>query len=125
MILGSLFVPIGLLWYGWSAEAHVHWIMPIIGGGILTGGMMFVYIPSQLYLVDAFTYAASALAAASVLRALFGFGFPLFAERMFDKLGFGGGNSLMAGVAIVTGIPFPIYLYFKGEEMRLRNSLNR
>ncbi|KAF8512087.1 MFS general substrate transporter [Hysterangium stoloniferum] len=125
MILGSFFVPIGLFWYGWSAEAHIHWIMPIIGAGIFSGGMMFVYLPIQLYLVDAFTYAASALAAASVLRALFGFVFPLFGEDMFATLGFGGGNSLLGGLAIVTGIPFPIFLYFRGEEMRLRNPLNR
>jgi hypothetical protein len=87
--------------------------------------MMFVFTPIQLYLVDAFTYAASALSAASVFRALFGFAFPLFGEQMFAALGYGGGNSLLAGIAIVTGIPFPIWLYYKGEEMRLRNPLNR
>ena len=42
---------------------------------------MFVYTPLQLYLVDALTYAASALAAASVLRSLFGFAFPLVGSR--------------------------------------------
>ena len=31
-----------------------------------TFGMMLIYIPIQLYLVDAFQYAASALAAAAV-----------------------------------------------------------
>jgi hypothetical protein len=86
---------------------------------------MFVYLPIQLYLVDSFTYAASALGAASVFRACLGFAFPLFGEQMFASLGFGGGNSLLAGMAIVTGIPFPIFLYYKGEKMRLRNPLNR
>ncbi|KAF8575740.1 MFS general substrate transporter [Ramaria rubella] len=125
MFLGSALVPIGLLWYGWSAQARTHFIMPIIGSGIYSGGMMFVFIPLQLYLVDAFTYAASALAAASVFRALFAFAFPLFGEQMFAALGFGGGNSLLAGLAFITGIPFPLWLYYKGEEMRLRNPLNR
>lgn len=86
---------------------------------------MFVYLPIQLYLVDAFTYAASALAAASSLRALFGFAFPLFGAQMFAALGFGGGNSLLAGLAILTGIPFPLWLYYRGEQARLRNPLNR
>jgi hypothetical protein len=84
-----------------------------------------VYIPVQLYLVDAFTYAASALAAASAMRSLFGFVFPLFGEQMFAALGIGWGNSLLAGMAVVTGIPFPVWLYYKGEQMRLRNPLNR
>lgn len=86
---------------------------------------MFVFIPVQLYLVDSFTYSASALGAAAVLRCLFAFAFPLFGEQMFTTLGFGGGNSLLAGLAILTGIPFPIFLWFRGEQVRLRNPLNR
>jgi hypothetical protein len=31
MIIGALFMPIGLVWYGWSAEAKTHWIVPILG----------------------------------------------------------------------------------------------
>ena len=32
---------------------------------------------------------------------------------------------LLAGLAIVLGIPFPIWIYYKGEEMRARNPLTR
>ncbi|KAL0066036.1 hypothetical protein AAF712_006864 [Marasmius tenuissimus] len=66
LIFGSLFIPIGLFWYGWSAQAKAHWIMPIIGSGIFGFGQMTCFLPISLYLVDAFTYAASALSAASV-----------------------------------------------------------
>ncbi|MCJ1299263.1 hypothetical protein MMC08_002055 [Hypocenomyce scalaris] len=31
MFIGALLPPIGLLWYGWSAQARVHWIMPELG----------------------------------------------------------------------------------------------
>ncbi|KAI0750934.1 multidrug resistance protein 4 [Daedaleopsis nitida] len=125
LVFGSVFVPIGVLWYGWSAQAHIHWIMPIIGTGIFGFGMMTTFLPIQLYLVDTFTYAASALAAASVFRSLLGFAFPLFGSQMFSKLGLGGGNSLLAGLAIVLGIPFPIFLWFHGEQMRAKSSLAR
>lgn len=125
LILGSLFVPIGLFWYGWSAQAQVHWIMPIIGTAIFGFGMMTSFLPIQLYLVDTFQYAASALAAASVFRSMLGFAFPLFGQQMFDALGFGGGNSLLAGLGIVIGIPFPIWLYFAGERVRANSSLTR
>lgn len=82
-------------------------------------------LPIQLYLVDAFSYAASALSAASVFRSLLGFAFPLFGQQMYAKLGYGGGNSLLAGLSIVIGIPFPIWIWFKGEEIRKRSSLAR
>jgi len=42
---------------------------------------------------------------------------------MFDKLGIGPGNSLLAALAIVLGIPFPVWLYFNGASLRERNPL--
>ena len=66
-----------------------------------------------------------ALAAASVFRSMLGFAFPLFGQQMYDKLGLGGGNSLLAGLAIVLGIPFPVFLWFYGEQMRAKSSLAR
>jgi MFS family permease len=30
LVPGGVMMPIGLLWYGWSAEQHLHWIMPDI-----------------------------------------------------------------------------------------------
>ncbi|KAI0321850.1 multidrug resistance protein 4 [Amylostereum chailletii] len=125
LIFGSLFVPVGLFWYGWSAQAAVHWIMPIIGTGIFGFGMMACYLPIQLYLVDSFTYAASALSAAAVFRSLLGFAFPLFASQMYEAMGLGGGNSFLAGLAIVIGIPFPVWMWFYGEKLRLKSSLTR
>ena len=34
-------------------------------------------------------------------------------------------RQLLAGLAIVLGIPFPIWIYYKGEEMRARNPMTR
>ncbi|KAG6849851.1 hypothetical protein H0H93_004345 [Arthromyces matolae] len=135
LFFGSFFVPIGLFWYGWSAQAKIHWIMPIIGTGIF--GFVFTVLasitptltssktslPIQLYLVDAFRFAASATAAASVFRSMLGFAFPLFGQQMFDALGLGGGNSLLAGLAIVLGIPFPVWIYYRGESIRLNSKV--
>ncbi|KAJ6524027.1 multidrug resistance protein 4 [Mycena capillaripes] len=125
IIFGSFFVPVGLFWYGWSATAKMHWIMPIIGSGIFAFGFTTTFIPLQLYLVDAFTYSASALAATSVLRSVFGFVFPLFGSQMFEKMGLGGGNSFLGGLCIVIGIPFPIWIYYYGDKIRARSALTR
>ena len=56
----------------------------------------------QTYLIDAFTrYAASAVAANTVLRSLFGGLLPLSGLRLYNALGFGWGNSLLGFVGIV------------------------
>jgi hypothetical protein len=45
LLIASIFVPIGLLWYGWSAQARLHWIMPIIGGLFgLSGSCCGIYL---------------------------------------------------------------------------------
>ncbi|KAJ7100208.1 multidrug resistance protein 4 [Mycena belliarum] len=125
IFVGSVFVPVGLFWFGWSAQAKIHWIMPVIGSGIFGFGMMTTFLPIQLYLVDAFKYAASALSAAFLFRSLLGFAFPLFGHQLFAALGLGGGNSLLGGLAIVLGIPFPIYIYYRGGALRAKSHLNR
>jgi MFS family permease len=30
MIIAHLFIPIGLFWYGWSADKHAHWYPPVL-----------------------------------------------------------------------------------------------
>jgi multidrug resistance protein len=118
LIPGSLCIPIGLFWYGWSAEAHLHWIMPIIGTMFVGLGLLATFMPIQTYLVDAFTiHAASAIAANTVLRSLVGAFLPLAGPSMYAKLGLGWGNSLLAFIALALS---PIsWIFFKyGERIR-------
>jgi len=75
-----------------------------------------------LYIVDAFAFPASAISAVAVLQSLLGFAFPLFGQEMYSKLGYGGGNSLLAGLAIVIGIPFPVWIWYKGANIRKRSA---
>lgn len=44
MIFLSPLLPIGLFWYGWSAKAHTHWIVPIIGTGVLAIGLFSIFV---------------------------------------------------------------------------------
>ena len=119
MIPFSLLVPTGLFIYGWSAEYHVHWIVPNIGAAIFAAGTIAAFQCVQTYLVDAYTrYAASAIGAVTVLRSLAGFGFPLFAPAMYDSLGYGWGNSVLGFAAIGLGFPAPILMWIFGERLR-------
>ena len=75
-------------------------------------------MPISTYLVDAFTiYAASALAANTVLRSLVGALLPLAGQQMYSTLGYGWGNSLLAFIALAM-CPIP-WIFFKyGERIR-------
>lgn len=68
-----------------------------------------------------FRYAASALAASSALRFAFGFALPLAGPPMIARMGLGGTYTFLAGVMLVLGIPFPIWIYYRGEELRKYN----
>jgi len=118
LIPGSLFIPIGLFWYGWSVEGHVHWIMPIIGTLWVGFGMLATFMPIQTYLVDAYVqHAASAIAANTVLRSLVGAFLPLAGPRMYAALGLGWGNSLLAFIALALA-PISVIFYKYGERIR-------
>lgn len=87
------------------------WIFPSLGALLLATGIMIGFNALITYIVDAYpTYSASAVAASSVLRCLAAFVFPLFAPTMYEKLGYGWGNSLLGFVAIGIGGPAPILL---------------
>ncbi len=121
-IINSILIPIGLFMYGWSAQAKTHWIVPDIGICIFSAGAIVGFQCIQTYLIDAYTrYAASALAAATVLRSLAGMGFPLFAPAMFRALDYGWGNSLLAFAAIAIGVPAPFLLWRYGEMLRQKS----
>lgn len=115
---GSLLIPIGLFWYGWSAQAHVHWIMPIIGTLWIGLGLLATFMPIQTYLVDAYhMHAASALAACTVLRSIAGAFIPLAGPAMYQALGLGWGNSLLAFIALALS-PLSWIFYKYGERIR-------
>lgn len=78
-LIGSLALPVGLFWFAWTNSPSLHWSISIIGTAPFGFGMVLVFLGLMNYLIDAYTiYAASVLAASSVLRSLFGAAFPLF-----------------------------------------------
>jgi multidrug resistance protein len=82
-IIGAVALPIGLFWFAWTNSPSVHWIVSIIGTAPFGFGMVLVFLGCMNYLIDAYTiYAASVLAANSVLRSIFGAVFPLFTTYM-------------------------------------------
>jgi len=77
-------------------------------------------MPTQTYLVDCYgEYAASALAANTVLRSIFGCVLPLIGPTMYSQLGLGWGNSLLGFIALAFS-PVPFIFFTYGERIRVR-----
>lgn len=62
-------------------------------------------------------FAASCIAANSLLRSFFGAGFPLFADQMFNNLGIQWAGTLLGCLAAVM-VPIPVVFYLYGEKIR-------
>lgn len=122
MFPASVLPPIGLLIYGWTAEAHLHPAIPNIGICIFGAGFTIGVQCLTAYVVDIYPhYTASAITAASSVRYLAGFGFPLFAPRLYQKLGYGLGNTLLAALAFGVGLPGVMILWRYGSWLRARS----
>lgn len=144
LFLTSPLVAAAFFWYGWSAEAKIHWVVPILGTTLFGMGMMpaFVSYPSvftplirlkfeslklirncvqmsiNLYLVDTYTrYSASAIAASKVMQSITGAVLPLAGPALYDRLGLGWGNSVLAFIAVAF-FPVPFLFYKYGEKLR-------
>lgn len=118
MFIGAFLLPIGFFWYGWSLEYHTHWIVPILGSSVIAIGILFSYLPVQMYLVDTYTiYAASATGACTVIRSICSTLIPLSANPLYDDLGYGWGNSVLAFIAIGF-VPIVLLVLRYGERIR-------
>lgn len=120
MIWSAPLIPVGLMIYAWTTEYKVHWIVPIMATTLVGVGNITVFMCISTYLIDAFSiYAASALAANTVIRSVMGAVLPLAGQKMYKTLGLGWGNSLLAFVAFAL-LPVPIVLSRWGERIRKR-----
>lgn len=120
-ILGAPLIVIGLLWFGWTSYASIHWIVPIIGSAFFGCGTILIFSGVFTFLVDSYPlYAASALAANSFARSMFAAMFPLFADAMYNNLGYQWATFILAMIALVLA-PFP-YIFFRfGKRIRSKS----
>lgn len=117
---GAVALPVGMFWFAWTNSPQIHWSVCIVGTAPFGFGMVLVFLSQMNYLIDSYTiYAASVLAANSVLRSLFGAAFPLFTTQMYASLGIHWASSVPAFLAVAC-LPFPFLFYKYGEPIRLR-----
>ncbi len=119
-MIGSIALPIGMFAFAWTNSPDIHWSASIILSAPFGFGTVLVFLACINYLIDAYTiYAASVMAAGSMLRAFIGFAFPLFTAQMYANLGIHWASSIPAFLTVAC-LPFPFVMYRYGEALRLK-----
>jgi hypothetical protein len=119
-LIASVTIPVGLFWFAWTNYPSIHFMASIAAGVPFGFGMVLVFLGIMNYLIDAYTiFAASVLAANSVLRSCFGAVFPLFTSYMYQNLGIHWASSIPAFLALAC-VPFPFLFYKYGAAIRTR-----
>lgn len=118
MMFFGWFIPCGMFLYGWTMKSWIHWFVPCVGLGFVGGGIAIVFQGCLIYMVDVYTkYSASAIAANTMMRSIFGGVFPLFAIQMFKGLGVHWASSLLAFVGLAL-CPVPWLFRLFGARIR-------
>lgn len=119
LLPGVFFTPIGFIIYGWAAQYKLFWLVVDVGAALLCLGMQIFDTTLHAYVMDAYPeHVSSASAATQVLRSLLAFAFPLFSNTMYETLGFGWGNSLLAFLSVGIALPATGILWRYGAKLR-------
>lgn len=105
-LVGALIIPISTFFFGWTARASVHWIVPIIGASLYLPGLYLIFQSLYVYIGSCYwTYTASAFAGNSLLRSNIAGAFPLFGHVFYVRMGLGPGSSILGGISIAMIVP--------------------
>ncbi|KAF9554045.1 MFS polyamine transporter [Agrocybe pediades] len=122
MMCGSFIMPVALMIFAFTGAYYwVHWIAVMISGFLFGLAMILLYVSANSYIIDSYSdYAASAMAAKTLLRSEIGAMVPLFVVQMFHNMGFQYAGLLLSLIAFaIAPIPFIFFKY--GEKIRSRS----
>jgi multidrug resistance protein len=122
MMLGSIILPIALFIFAFTSYEGVHWIGPMVAGTLFGIAMIMIYISANSYIVDSYSnFAASAVAAKTLMRSTVGATVPLWVTQMFHNMGFQYAGLLIALISVVIAF-IPYLFFFKGGAIRERST---
>ncbi|MCH0629814.1 MFS transporter [Kocuria palustris] len=113
MMIACWAVPIGLFPFAWSSYPRLSWAGPCFSGLACGFGFTSLYNPANNYIVDSYQhYAASALAAKTFMRSIWGACVPLFTIQMYHTLTPEWASTLMAFISLACcAIPYLFYIF--------------
>lgn len=108
----------------WTLAYRAHYLAPLVGGAALAGfSMTPSTIPVETYVVDVYEiHGASAIAAGVVLRAFAGAFLPLIGQALYESVGQGWGNTVLALIAAAFILPLGALMRY-GDWFRSRERL--
>lgn len=119
-IAGPLFA-ISFFWFGWTSFPSVSFWVPLMSGLLMGFSIQLIFLGLFNYLVDAYiAVAASALAATTIVRSLFGAAFPLFGGDMYNVLNPRWASTVLGCIAIAL-VPIPFVLKRYGPLLRRKS----
>lgn len=121
--LGGPLASGSMFWLGWAAQKDIHWAVPFASGFVNGLGTQLIFIGLLNYIADAYVvYAASAFAASSCSRSVFGASLPLVVSKMYDSLDVAWATSTLGFASLIMAIvPFALIRY--GPILRERSKL--
>lgn len=118
MMIACWFIPASLFSFAWSSYRDLSWAGPCFSGFGAGIGFCVLYNPANNYIVDSYQhYAASALAAKTFVRSIWGACVPLFTIQMYHRLGYEWASSLMAFISLACCL-IPYLFFFYGARIR-------
>ncbi|GAB7349413.1 hypothetical protein MBLNU459_g8530t1 [Dothideomycetes sp. NU459] len=121
MMFSCWFIPAGLFAWAWSSYPQLSWAGPCISGWAVGFGFIFLYNSANNYLVDSYQHlAASAMAAKTFIRSLWGASVVLFTTQMYRNLGYQWAGTVLAFISLAC-CAIPFVFYFFGAEIRARS----
>ena len=125
VITGAFLLPVAVLLYGWTAQAHAQVFIFLVTVTLLCISVVFSIVPMMTFMTDAFgKYSASAMTAVLITRCLMGAFLPLTVPPLADKIGYGWAFSVLAGAALVLA-PIPCLVMRYGPTWRQRSEYTK
>ncbi|TYJ53522.1 hypothetical protein B9479_005853 [Cryptococcus floricola] len=123
-VISGVSMVIALFWFGWTSYSSIHWMVPVLAGAFIGIGTLGMFVSLFNYIIDVYLWsAASALAAVTIVRSLFGAAFPLFATQMYEKLGTQWASTLLGFLALLM-VPIPVVLMRYGHLLRAKSKFS-
>jgi len=118
---------IAFLWFGWTSYPSISLWAPMSQGIVMGWAIVWLFLSQLNYIIDTYlSVAASALAANTVIRSIFGATFPLFANKMYTALNPRWASTVLGLFALLC-VPIPFVLMRFGPTLRAKSkfSLNK
>lgn len=121
MMIACWFLPIGLFIFAWTSYKDIIWVGPAFGCIPCGFGFLLLYNSANNYIVDSYQhYAASALAAKTLVRSLHGATCVLYTIQMLHRLNNQWGITLLAFISLAC-CAIPYVFYFFGAQIRAKS----